>query len=122
MLAAISHANAEEKASPLFTLYGVGHISADQNDNGSEDKNSIASNSSRIGVKTDHALTNNFTLFAQFEMGVDLTSAGDNDGNGGGDGNQFFTNARDSFVGAQGNWGTIKAGRQGILNQWVYDY
>lgn len=120
--AAFSQANAEVKVTPLFTLYGVGHLSADHNDNGSENKDTLASNSSRLGIKANYTLSEQFTLLGQFEMGVDLTSAGDNDGNGGKDGNQFFTNARDSFIGAQGNWGTIKAGRQGILNQWVYDY
>ncbi|MCA1803907.1 MAG: hypothetical protein LC646_00740 [Xanthomonadaceae bacterium] len=37
-----------------LNVYGVGHISADRVDDGSDDQNHVASNSSRLGVRGSH--------------------------------------------------------------------
>ncbi len=104
-------------------LYGVGHVSADLVDDGSETEEFFASNSSRLGLRGAHALTDTVDAVFQFESGMDLTGQGGNDGNGGkeGDGN-LFTAPRDSFLGLVGRFGSFRAGKLPGLNQWVYDY
>ena len=111
-------------ASALETsIYGVGHVSADNNNDGTDSQWYIASNSSRLGVKGSQKLSDNINAIFQYESGVDLTGRGTNDGNGPGTENNLFTTARDSFVGLSGDiWGKVFAGRYGVLNQWVYDY
>lgn len=121
-LSFFSFAHAEPESAAEMTLYGLGHLSADYNNDGSDDKANIASNSSRLGVNGGYAFHDNLKFIAQYENGIDLTADRVNDGNGGKGFNNVFTKARDSFVGIGGSWGTIKMGRLGILNQWVYDY
>ena len=110
-----------------LSVYGVGHLSYDGIDTGTDSSSYLHSNSSRLGFKADHDLGRGLSAFVQYESGVDLTGNGTGDGNGGcGTGTscngQIFTRARDSFVGVKGNFGTVKFGRLGVLNQWVYDY
>lgn len=105
------------------SLYGVGHVSGDSNNDGNDTQGYIASNSSRLGLKGSQVLSDHLNALFQFESGVDLTGRGTNDGNGSGSENNLFTTARDSFVGLGGdNWGKVIGGRLGILNQWLYDY
>ena len=103
-------------------IYGVGHVSIDRTDNGMENDAFVASNSSRLGVRGEHTLGDDLSVVVQYESGVDLTGRGENDGNGGGpsDG-RLFTRARDSFVGVSSRFGSLRLGRLGGLNQWVYD-
>ena len=106
-----------------LSLYGVGHLSADSIDTGSDSSGYIHSNSSRLGFKGSHDVGSGATILFQYESGVDLTGSGAGDGNGGADsGGQLFTRARDSFVGVRGGLGTALFGRLGALNQWLYDY
>ncbi|MDZ7754760.1 MAG: porin [Gammaproteobacteria bacterium] len=106
-----------------FNIYGVGHLSADSVDDGSSTDEGVASNSSRLGFKGNHDLGGGMKALFQAEAGIDLTGQGGNDGNGGSpDDGDVFTNARDSYVGLAGDWGTLLAGKLGGLNQWVYDY
>jgi len=103
-------------------IYGVGHLSADSNDDGTDTQGFIASNSSRLGVRGKHELGNGLHVGVQYESGVDLTGRGTNDGNGPGTSDNLFSTSRDSFVSLGGGFGTVTAGRLGILNQWLYDY
>ena len=110
-----------------LSVYGVGHLSADSIDTGSDSSGYIHSNSSRLGFKGSHDVAGAKILF-QYESGVDLTGNGTGDGNGGCGTSgsacegQVFTRARDSFVGVKGGFGTVLFGRLGALNQWLYDY
>lgn len=103
-------------------IYGVGHLSADNNDDGSDSQAYIASNSSRLGIRGKQSLENGLNVGFQYESGVDLTGRGTNDGNGPGTSNNLFSTSRDSFVSLGGGFGTVLAGRLGVLNQWLYDY
>ena len=106
-----------------MNIYGLGHLSVDSNNDGSNTVLAVASNASRLGFSGNHTVSDNLRIIFQYESGVDLTGSSGNDGNGGGprDG-QLFTNARDSWLGLEGSWGKVLAGRQGGLNQWLYDY
>lgn len=103
-------------------LYGQGHLSGDYVDYDADSRSSVASNSSRLGVRGNHAFNDAYKVLFQYEAGVDLTGQGENDGNGPGSTNDLFTNARDSFVGIEGPFGTVLVGKLGGLNQWLYDY
>jgi len=106
-----------------LSIYGVGHLSADSIDTGTDSSAYIHSNSSRLGFKGSHDLGKGFSVLFQYESGVDLTGNGTGDGNGGASSNgQIFTRARDSFVGVKGGFGTVLLGRLPAFNQWVYDY
>jgi predicted porin len=105
-------------------LYGVAHVSVDSVDNGTKSTSTVASNSSRIGIKGSQAIDGGMTIVGQFEVGADLSGAGKDDGNGGDftGSKGLFTRVRDSYVGIAGNFGTVAAGRLGAQNQWIYDY
>jgi len=108
-----------------INLYGVAHVSADSIDNGANSTVKIASNSSRLGIKGSQKINNDISVLGQFEVGVDLTGAGKDDGNGGDYNNTaaMFTSARDSFVGIKSDKaGMILAGNLPAINQWMYDY
>jgi predicted porin len=107
-----------------FSIYGVGHLSADHIDTGADSSGYIHSNSSRLGFKGSYDLgLDGVAAIFQYESGVDLTGHGTGDGNGGGVfGNTLFTRARDSFVGVRGVFGTAVVGRLAAHNQWLYDY
>lgn len=127
----ISIAAASSLMAANIELYGQAHLSADAVDNDTRSTGTIASNSSRLGVKASYAINDDLTVFGQYEAGLDLTGRGNNDdGNGGnfntiagqGSNNGLFTSARDSFVGVSGGFGSVKAGNIGAQNQWIYDY
>lgn len=106
-----------------LSIYGVGHLSADRIDTGATSSSYLHSNSSRLGFKGSQALSGGTSAVFQYESGVDLTGQGVGDGNGGAvSGGQIFTRTRDAFVGLKGGFGTVVFGRQGGLNQWLYDY
>lgn len=105
-------------------FYGQGHLSADSVDDGDERSEYFASNSSRLGLRGSQDVGRDLAVVFQYESGADLTGQGGNDGNGGPAGHtrSVFTAARDSFVGLTGSFGTVRIGKLGGLNQWVYDY
>lgn len=115
-------------ASPVqaleMNLYGVGHLSADSVDDGTNSGTYVASSSSRLGFRGNHDLGNGMKAVFQLESGLDLTGQGANDGNGPtATGNSsIFTAARDSYAGIAGGFGMVIAGKLGGLNQWLYDY
>ena len=86
------------------TLYGKIHVSYDFFGGDTEDSKdySLASNSSRIGVKGKEGISDNLSLIYQWETQVDW---GDN-GAGIGD------SPRNTYVGFAGNWGTVVFGRK----------
>lgn len=106
-----------------LSLYGVGHLSYDSINNGTQTSQYIHSNSSRLGFKGSDDIGNGLAVIFQYESGVDLTGNGTGDGNGGAPSSgQIFTTARDSFIGLKGGFGSVVMGRLPALNQWLYDY
>lgn len=97
-------------------VYGVAHISVDALDNdgpgpdglggirGEEDGTFVSSNESRIGFKGDEDLSPGLKALWQIETEINLDE-GDNE-----DDETELAN-RDSFIGLQGGWGTVLAGR-----------
>lgn len=124
VLVLISAVAASSLMAANIDLYGVAHVSGDSVDNGTNSTAVFASNSSRLGVKGSADIGHGLTALGQFEVGVDLTGTGRDDGNGGDYDNKaaMFTSARDSFVGVKGDFGTVIAGNLPGVNQWMYDY
>ncbi len=85
------------------TLYGKIHASYDfwGGDTLNNQDYSLASNSSRIGIKGKEAISDNLSLIYQWETGVDF----------GGNGDGIGSKVRNTFVGFTGGWGTAIAGR-----------
>ena len=119
---AIAAEQPQEDGELSVKIFGLGHVSIDSRDDTIDDGTEIASNSSRVGFTASWQVSDSLEIFGQVDQGVDLTGDGTNDGNGPGDTDSIFSRARDSFIGLRGNYGTIKYGRLGALNQWVYDY
>ncbi|WP_019026933.1 porin [Colwellia piezophila] len=106
-----------------LNMYGVGHLSLDNVDDGIDSSMYVASNSSRFGISGNYQLMNELKVIFQYESGIDLTGQGGNDGNGGADyEGQFFTKTRPSFVGLSGSFGTTLIGHMPALDQWANDY
>lgn len=85
------------------TLYGQGHVSMDiiSGDNAGVDEDSTVSmsnNSSRIGVKGSHAVTDSLSAVYQFEWSAGLTGEGD-------------LGQRNRYIGLKGGFGTVVFGR-----------
>lgn len=96
-------ANAIEVVGKKLEIYGKVHVSVDASDNDRAAPNdqsdvSVSSNSTRLGIKGEHAMDNGMTAFYQFEQEVVLDSGSGN----------FAT--RNSFVGLKGGWGSVLAG------------
>jgi len=86
------------------TLYGKIHVSYDffGGDTADNADYSLASNSSRIGIKGKEAISNDLSLIYQWETQVDW----------GGNGEGIGENPRNTFVGFNGNWGAVVFGRK----------
>lgn len=89
---------ADTNYSPDVSFYGRVHVSGEYLNDGDEGGLNVSSNSSRIGVKLSYQLDPNLVLLGQIERTVDLS-----------EGSSTLT-ARNTFVGLQGNWGTVRAG------------
>jgi len=124
LLFAQSVSNADVPCKIGLSIYGVGHVSADLNNDGNSHVPTIASSSSRIGFQGRIDLDDDLRIIAQYENGLDLTARGKNDGNGGTSSDaRLFTLFRDSFAGFHHKYfGELVAGRIAALNQYVYDY
>ena len=106
-----------------LNIYGQGHVSVDGVDDGQDSSIYVASNSSRLGFNGEHQLTSDLNVIFQYETGVDLTAQGENDGNGGAESlGQIFTKGRPSYLGLEGNFGTVLAGHMPFLDQYANDY
>lgn len=95
------------------TLYGQGHVSLDSvSADGATDKDlALASNSSRVGVKGSHALSDNLSAVYKFEWAVNVDGEGSDMGQ------------RNRYVGLKGGFGTVVFGRhdtpmKGIANKY----
>jgi len=125
IISILSIATASALMAGNVELYGVAHVSGDSVNNGKNSTVVFASNSSRLGIKGSHAINNDLTILGQFEVGVDVTGTGTDDGNGGDYKNAagMFTSARDSYVGIKSNkGGMLLAGNLPAMNQYMYDY
>lgn len=85
------------------TLYGQLNLSIDQLDNGSDSALNISSNSSRLGVKGDIQIGGDIAGIYQIESELRADTAAPAD-NG-------VLASRDTFVGLQGKFGTLRIGR-----------
>jgi predicted porin len=114
---AVSVAGMPVKAGPLapvidattVTIYGHVDVSLDAFDNGVYDQGTklgIASNISYFGVRARHNLApygyEGYSVVAQFESQVDVAAAPNE---------RAAFGTRDSYVGIEGPWGAIKAGK-----------
>ena len=96
--AAASSVNAASSLDAV-EVYGVGAVSIDMLDDGADYQElNLSSNSSRLGFRVRHALEN-LTVFAQIEQGIDISTQGN------------VLADRDSFVGLEGTFGTVQAGK-----------
>ncbi len=106
-----------------LSLYGVGHLSADNINDGERSSQYIASNSSRLGFRGGHSLDPTLSIIYQFETGLDPTAQGTNDGNGDANSDgQIFTKGRPSYIGLKGKFGQVQLGHMPALDQWANDY
>ncbi len=105
----MTFAAAAAMASPLaiataaagdLDIYGRAHLSVDHMDNGDDSSQFITNNSSRLGVRGSEYLGMGLTGLFQYETTVNL-----------GDGGDLFGAGRTSYLGLQGDFGTLLAGR-----------
>lgn len=82
-------------------VYGRVNLTLQNSDEASEEQVELRNNASRIGVKGDLELTTGLKAIYQLEFGVNLDGDDDED---------TFTH-RNQYVGLEGSFGTIKAGR-----------
>lgn len=88
------------------TLYGRIHMSIDSLDNDQETETYVNSNSSRIGIKGSEDLGNGQSVVYQWENAVASDTG------------TWNTQARDTFIGLKGDFGTLLTGRLPLNNQW----
>lgn len=91
---------ADDKQKPSISWYGKLHLSADYLDTDQKHHTGqaqLSSNASRLGVRGDYELDEHIKLIYQIESGVNIA-----------DGDWKLN--RNSFLGATGDWGTVKAG------------
>lgn len=75
----------------------------------------MSSSLSQVGVRGEEGLDGGLTALYQVELG--LAMAGDSSTRSG---DQWFQ-TRDTFVGLEGDFGTVRLGRMAFGNQWAYD-
>lgn len=116
---AVAAAFAPAMAMADVTVYGQAHLSLDSHSGnggatatGTQDGMQLTSNSSRLGFKGATELDNGMKALFQYEAGVDA---------GGGTGGSLVTSTRDTYIGLNGGFGTVLAGRLPLANQYVYD-
>ncbi len=85
------------------TLYGQIHLSLDQLDNGDDSALNLSSNRSRLGIKGDFDIQEGIKGIWQIESELRADSA--NSVNAG------TLASRNTFIGLQGGFGTVRAGR-----------
>lgn len=84
-------------------FYGRAHLAVSYlNDGNDYSAFNLSSNSSRIGLRVGHAVTQDLEVLAQMEGGVEFDIGGD-DG--------FEINSRNTFAGLRGEWGLVRLGR-----------
>lgn len=98
VVAAALLAPAGAMANENWQFYGRAHVTVDWLDDGQEDALNVNSNSSRIGFRANHDLTDGLKAIMQVEQEVRYE-------NGAG-----TWASRDSFVGLQGDFGMVRLG------------
>lgn len=96
------------------TVYGRIHMSVDSVSGVAANRNNVTvnSNSSRFGVRGNESLGGGLKAIYQVEASVAA------DGRGAG---SIFNGTRDTFLGLNGDFGTLQIGRMGFGNQYAYD-
>ena len=92
---------APSQASDELDAYGRINVTLQESDEALEDKAELQSNSSRLGVKGEIALSPGLKAIYQLEWGVNVDSEGNDD----------ILTPRNQFVGLKGRFGTVKVGR-----------
>ena len=88
-------------ASDEIDLYGRINVTLQNSDEAAGEEVELRSNSSRIGVKGEKALSGGLKAIYQLEWGVNVDSEDDDDN----------ITPRNQFVGLEGAFGTVKVGR-----------
>ena len=83
------------------TVYGRAHLSLDHLDNGDESSQYLNTNSSRVGVRASMDTGVGIIAEAKYESRVALDDGGID----------LFAGARESYLGARGDLGVLRAGR-----------
>lgn len=89
-------------ANAAATLYGHFHMSLDRYDNDVNEEGFMANNSSRFGIKGNEDLGGGLKAIYQVESGIFNADEGTSG---------FGNTLRNTFMGFDGNWGTVKFGR-----------
>ncbi len=97
-LALAGSAFAAEETAPV-TLYGVLHVSTDALDNGDDTSLAVSSNSSRLGIKGDKALSDSTKLIYLAEWQIRASGEGEN------------LSRRNQWLGLKQSYGEWKVGR-----------
>jgi predicted porin len=84
-----------------WEIYGKINVTAQQSDEGEGSFGELKSNASRFGIKGDYALEDGLTLVYQLEWEVDPSD----------EANEKNIKSRNQFIGLQGAFGTVTAGR-----------
>jgi predicted porin len=84
-----------------WEIYGKINVSAQQSDEGEGSFGELKSNASRFGIQGDYALEDGLTLVYQLEWEVDPSD----------EANEKNIKSRNQFIGLQGVFGTVTAGR-----------
>ena len=84
-----------------WEIYGKINVSAQQSDEGEGSFGELKSNASRLGIQGDYALEDGLTLIYQLEWEVDPSD----------EANEKNIKSRNQFIGLQGVFGTVTAGR-----------
>ncbi|ABM62814.1 porin [Halorhodospira halophila] len=105
-------------------IYGQVHMSMNHIDNddteGEDSALNISSNSSRFGIRGSEEIQPGLTGIYQLELGVHWGGQGSDKTSTTGD-DSIWRQVRDSYVGLEGDFGTLRAGRLPAANQYIYD-
>jgi len=88
-------------ASDELDVYGRINVTLQNSDEANVEQVELQSNSSRVGVKGEKALSTSLKVIYQLEWGVNIDSEGNDDN----------LVPRNQFVGLEGAFGTVKVGR-----------
>ncbi|MFW6278475.1 MAG: porin [Halorhodospira sp.] len=95
--------------------YHGGDVGDPENSNG--DGAYLSSNFSHFGLKGETAVDDRITAMYQVELGFQMNSLDEFDDDFG----DLFDGTRDTYVGLDGPFGTVKAGQLPVANRFLYD-
>lgn len=88
-----------------YKIYGKLHTSVDMVNDSENSQISLASNTSRFGVKGAQELNENFTFIWQFEQMLNIAKYGEVK-----EGDKYALANRNTFLGLKGDWGQVRFG------------